>query len=325
MKPIRLSVLLSLAGLVGLWAAPAAAQTVHAGADTDTQIRIGYPDYQHEVLHDSHTGWLYTEANAHSWLPNPQIKASEAEAHASRFHLDNPWPIPDIQWTNCWVRTVLRDGYNPKSAGAKASAWGSVFIVDGPPGEMAEVRAHIPRQGSVLYDLPPSEVPSQGMYADSFFDILTEVTMAVVDPAVGVTDLIRIRNTLGGSASPTPGLVFTEGDWVRPYMAEEDVLMPDGSIRKRAYFRDDVFSPTTVWLPTNTPFEVHWLVNVEIPTVLVEDELTYCVGGACALAVQLELVDGGEGRYNLRAVPEPATMGLLALGGVALIRRRRGA
>lgn len=245
MKTVRFTIAACLLALASFCCAPASGQTVHAGADTDTKILINQPGYVHEVIQDSHTGWIYTEANAHSWLPNPTMKALEAKAHAKRFHLDMPWPIPDVQWTSCWTRCVLRDGYSPKSAAAKASAWGSWFIIDGPPGELAELRARIPGRGSVPYDPPPSGhyVP-QGLACDSFFDIFTDVNVQV-NPGGGWQELLAIKGKLGGVASAEPGLTFAVGEWASSFFAEEDVVLPDG-IRKQAYVRTDILSPATV-------------------------------------------------------------------------------
>jgi hypothetical protein len=297
------------------------AQTVHAGADTDTRILIGQPGFQHEVIEDHHTGYIYTEANAHSWLPNPANWAAQAEAHAQRFHLDMPWPIPDIQWTNCWGRNQLRDGYNPKSAKNKASAWGSWYIIDGPPGEMAELRARIPAEN--LVDAPPEGVPSQGMYADSFFDVFTDVNTRVDLPGGGSVDLMTFSSTLAGPAAVTPGLTFTDGGWVESFFDVFATVSPSGEARELATIREDILSPLTVFLPTNTPFHVDWGLTIE-SEIMAEEELPpgMEISTAAAIAMQLELVDQS-GLYNLRGIPEPATIVLATLGGLAMIHRRR--
>jgi hypothetical protein len=46
------------------------------------------------------------------------------------------------------------------------------------------------------------------------------------------------------------------------------------------------------------------------------------VGVAAAFAVQLELVDQA-GQSAFRPVPDPATLALLGLGGLAILRRKR--
>jgi hypothetical protein len=217
----------------------------------------------------------------------------------------------------------LRNGLNPKSAAHKASAWGSWFIIDGPPGESTPLRARIPAAN--LYDEPPEGIPPQGMYAESFFDIFFDVHVIVDVPNVGLRDLLAVRNAFGGPASPTPGLTFLEGMWAESFFDVFDTVSPSGEPRKMARVATDILSPEPLLLPTNTPFHIDWGLTLESASasdrVLTDEEV---IGTAAAIGMQLELADLS-GRFNLRPVPpipEPAAISLAVLVLAAMCCRR---
>lgn len=321
MNSLRLMVLGAALGIVALVTPAVRAQIVHTGADTDTKIRIGYPNYQHEELHHSCAMVFYCESHRHSWLPSPGNWAAQAEAHAKRFHMFVPF-YGHIEWQSVWGGGYLRNGYNPKSAKHKEAAWGSMFVVAGPPGELAELRARIPAEN--LYDPLPEGIPPQGMYADSFFDVFFDIDLSVDVPGGGSVNMMAISGSLAGPAAVTPGLTFTAGDWAAPFFDVADTVSPSGRPRKLTQIASDILSPTTVFVPTNTPFHVDWSQSLE-SEVMSDEELPdgVIIGTAAAIGMHLELVDQS-GRYDLRPVPEPATVVLLMLGAAVLALRRRG-
>ena len=317
MRVVKPIVLLCLFCALGLLSREARA--VHTGADAHCHVHIGYPDVQEVTIYD-HDEWpIYSESHAHTTLYYQGNKAAEAEGHARRLHIDLPWPLPDVIWTDLDYGSWLTDGGWPKHAGAKASAWGSQFIVDGPPGEMVQVRARISAPGSLPPEYVSSRPVSQGMYADSFFDVFFDVSLAIRESPTSIVTLLDGSARLYGPEAATPGLVASGDLAGSGYLNVTDVISPPGEPRKLAVVDHDIVSSLVATVPTNTPFESFFDVFGE--SLMPEEPITLEgreVGAAGAFIVQLELVDQS-GAYNLRGVSEPGTLALLAAGFVALL------
>ena len=312
MKVPKILTLITVMGITALLARQAQAW-VTAAADAHSHIRIGYPDEQQVTQHVVHTFPIYAESLAHTNLPPGTSGICEGYGFAQRFHL---WFV-SWTYTNYWGH--CSDGYNPKHAGGKASAWGSTYIIDGPPGATAQLRAVIPATKNVAIP-PEDEAPPlipQGMYADSFFDVFTEVNVGIVPPGQPtVTPLLTATAHLAGPESPAPGLTAA-GDLAGA------MEVSGGGGRIQAVLCHDVASPISVPIPTGVEFEVPISVSVWTPE---KEEVFMPDGGfGASFAVRLELVDDQGGTLVLRETPEPATWSLLAIGGlcVAAYARRK--
>jgi hypothetical protein len=278
---------------------------------------------------DSHWGLMSASADAQANPPGIHAHG-HGYAHVGLFSITK----------SAYAHVQFSDDAAPKGGWAYGTAGTGSFIIHAPPGYVgsAQVRARLLKTGSPLEeeetaDNPPEvgTVPAPGMYADSFFDVFTDVNVRIVPPgsATPVT-LMDGKIHLGGPQSSLPGLTPTPDGYgylngygsLNGYGLLEEYGYLNGTEERNAVRILDDFVTAPFDIPVGQQFDSFFDVFTEIresPTYVTADG-DYAVGGL--FKVELELVDQS-GMFTLEAVPEPATLSLLALGGLALLRRRR--
>ena len=286
------------------------------------------------------SGLFSASANAPTTVPGVHSHAWSA-ASVGFFNINKgggghgwwtPGSSPKHYWWHWWVST-------------------GEFVVDGPAGEAPELRVQIVKTGDTNPQVPPNDgeepkgptdlnpAPSQGMVAqmtgDVFFDVVVDVEAAGQkvnlfegglslagpqssrDP-VGVTgdfdnaalrlDKINDRTNVLSLAEEVLGRrtmkVNTGEIFLGDIVATMNVNRDDVHEGQMDVHEDPEIDPTT-----GEPYSLF-------------DNPEANFGASGHFVVSLALVDQS-GRFTLRAVPEPATMSLLALGVVPLLRRRR--
>ena len=273
--------------------------------------------------------------NPLSWERTPYGSYSTDSAtwtlHGEPWSIDNPWHVPNdyVYGTNCW--------------GSMLTSWVYIGQVDGPneslqfsanrmgpsttgliltfrivhPNEPGTVNYWIySYYGGAVGNSGPIVGPSSGGVEGDFdgngevnaldIDILCD-NMGSLDPVYDLDD---------GSGTGTPDGVVDEDDMI--YHVEKLVELQDGSGRlgsKRGDFNLDGFVDGTDLALMKAAFG--------------QPDQTYADGNAnCDLLVDgtdLAILKSNMGFIAPTGggVPEPVTIGLLALGGLALLRRRR--
>jgi hypothetical protein len=301
------------------------ALAVSATADAHAHSRIGGAQEQQVTVHAYQWDLLSATADAQANVAGVHAHG-HGYAHVDWFHIGK----------GNYTHVVYSGGYTPKHGWATASSSTGGFIIDGPEGQEVQICARLVRTGAPLEEEMTPDVhpemgtfPDHGMYADSFFDIYTEVSVGLSLGGGGGGGMITMMSAdlhLGGPGTTAPGLSGhltgygeTNGfGLLNPYSYSNG-----GEPRNAVSITSDfVSAPLTV--PVGQRLDSFFDIFTEVSQP--PDTTSTAIRGAGALfMVQLELVDQS-GAFTIhpllptaKLVYDPAT-GQLAMDtqGMAL-------